>query len=614
MASTGKCPFCGAVVTSDQKNCPDCGGENPNYSEDQPRQIIRPKTLSELKEYCAERGMPLLRMRFFIGVNIQEPRAFGIYQEGGRFIVYKNKSDGSRAVRYNGPDEAYAVNEIYTKLIEECHNRGINPDPPGTSAGIPAPVQTRAWSGSDYGTGEQTEERKAAEREMFYRRQSEKKKKERNKILALVGIIAALIVFLVIGLRNGIPVPLEEGYYLGPSSAVYLYEDLGSDYSKWHIFRDGWVRTDMPFDTTRATSGKYQGKDILPEWNITELKLPEEIPEGYYRSGENLYYYNGKWVRCQPKTDRWSSDFLGYDDEGRLITDYAPLYQGTNFRPEWEGHEFIAKEGYYRYNGKTSYYDSQSESWYTYDSGWKASSYPVNNFGAYYEGTACSGEWECDEMPLTREFFKGYYVCGNCLFFYTGDSWYESEYHKTNSSFWTRDFTATRKKVSSYPDVSGWYSVGKQYPLYNAEMVILDPEECYQGLKNPAMLSRDFIQIGYYRQDNTTYYYDGSSWFYYSTIWRTSPTHPDTIEDYQGTAVSADWGTAAFCYPAAQRTTRNSNSSNDNSRYSDSRDSYSNSRNDNRHSNSRDSDWDSDWGGNDYDSWDSGGSDWDSDW
>ena len=106
MASTGKCPFCGAVVTSDQKNCPDCGSENPYYSEDLPRQILQPKTLSELKEYCAERGMPLLRMRFFIGVNNQEPRVYGIYQEGSRFIVYKNKSDGSRAVRYDGPDEA----------------------------------------------------------------------------------------------------------------------------------------------------------------------------------------------------------------------------------------------------------------------------------------------------------------------------------------------------------------------------------------------------------------------------------------------------------------------------------------------------------------------------
>ena len=27
MASTGKCPFCGAVETSDQKQCPECGAE-----------------------------------------------------------------------------------------------------------------------------------------------------------------------------------------------------------------------------------------------------------------------------------------------------------------------------------------------------------------------------------------------------------------------------------------------------------------------------------------------------------------------------------------------------------------------------------------------------------
>ena len=46
-------------------------------------------------------------MRFFIGEDFREARAFGIYKAGeNRFVVYKNKSDGSRAVRYDGPDEA----------------------------------------------------------------------------------------------------------------------------------------------------------------------------------------------------------------------------------------------------------------------------------------------------------------------------------------------------------------------------------------------------------------------------------------------------------------------------------------------------------------------------
>ena len=87
-----------------------------------------PQTIEELKEYCAERGMPLLKMRFFIGEDYRNPKAFGIYRDGNNVVVYKNKADGQRAIRYQGPDEKYAVSEIFAKLLEECHNRGIYPD------------------------------------------------------------------------------------------------------------------------------------------------------------------------------------------------------------------------------------------------------------------------------------------------------------------------------------------------------------------------------------------------------------------------------------------------------------------------------------------------------
>ena len=149
MASTGKCRFCGGAVRSDERNCPQCGGANENYVADTPRTVFLPKTMDELKEYCSERGMPLLRMRFFIDENYQQPRAFGIYRDGNDFVVYKNKSDGSRSVRYRGPDEAHAVNELFLKLLEECHNRGIYPDgKPATRSASTGSTATR----STYGT------------------------------------------------------------------------------------------------------------------------------------------------------------------------------------------------------------------------------------------------------------------------------------------------------------------------------------------------------------------------------------------------------------------------------------------------------------------------------
>lgn len=128
MASTSKCPYCDSTVRSDQERCPGCGAPNALYVVDTPRTVFQPKTIEELQEYCAERGMPLLRMRFFIGEDCREPKAFGIYRDGKNVVVYKNKSDGSRAVRYQGPDEARGVRELYEKLLQECHNRGIYPD------------------------------------------------------------------------------------------------------------------------------------------------------------------------------------------------------------------------------------------------------------------------------------------------------------------------------------------------------------------------------------------------------------------------------------------------------------------------------------------------------
>ena len=49
---------------------------------------------------------PYETTRFFIGINYKKPKAFGIYQDGDQFIVYKNKANGERAIRYQGTDEA----------------------------------------------------------------------------------------------------------------------------------------------------------------------------------------------------------------------------------------------------------------------------------------------------------------------------------------------------------------------------------------------------------------------------------------------------------------------------------------------------------------------------
>ena len=128
MPSIAECPFCGGKVASDQMKCPFCGAANELYVEHRRSLHNVPRSIGGLTAWCAERGIVPSHMRFFIGEDFREPCAFGIYRDSDRFIVYKNKSGGDRIVRYDGPDEAYAVRELFAKLLDECHSRGIYPE------------------------------------------------------------------------------------------------------------------------------------------------------------------------------------------------------------------------------------------------------------------------------------------------------------------------------------------------------------------------------------------------------------------------------------------------------------------------------------------------------
>lgn len=131
-----KCNYCGAMIDETADRCPNCGaplsGANRTASE-------QPKTIEELKGWYAARHLPPEEItRFFIGKNIQEPKAFGIYQNAvGDFVVYKNKSTGERAIRYQGADEAYAVNELYQRLKAEIVDQKANR--PSNLSSTPAP-------------------------------------------------------------------------------------------------------------------------------------------------------------------------------------------------------------------------------------------------------------------------------------------------------------------------------------------------------------------------------------------------------------------------------------------------------------------------------------------
>ena len=127
-----KCEYCSAMIDETSERCPNCGaplsGANRTSNE-------QPKTIEELQAWYVAHHLPPEEItRFFIGKNITEPKAFGIYKDGnGDCVVYKNKSTGERAIRYQGSDEAYAVNELYQRLraeiVDQKANRPSNQPP-----------------------------------------------------------------------------------------------------------------------------------------------------------------------------------------------------------------------------------------------------------------------------------------------------------------------------------------------------------------------------------------------------------------------------------------------------------------------------------------------------
>ncbi len=266
MASTNTCPYCGSTVTSKDKVCPSCGAPNEGYVSETERQIFLPKTIEELKEYCSERGMPLLKMRFFIGEDYRQPKAFGIYQDGGNFIVYKNKANGDRAVRYSGPDEEHAVGELFAKLLEECHNRGIYPD----------------------GKAPETSSRG-------------KTKKKKTHPLAVL-ILAIFMITSLISTVSSCVAHRNDGYYSTGNGTVYYH--YGSDWYYTYDINDAgyWYEADgFPAESYEEYA---LGEDWDSDWGVSNFKNSstwEEIQESHSSSSSDY--------------DSWDSSDTDWDSD-----------------------------------------------------------------------------------------------------------------------------------------------------------------------------------------------------------------------------------------------------------------------------------------------------------
>ena len=260
MASTNQCKYCGSTVSSSDERCPYCGAPNEGYIVDTERQIFLPQTIEELKEYCSERGMPLLKMRFFIGEDYRNPKAFGIYQDGENFIVYKNKANGQRAIRYQGPDEKFAVSELFAKLLEECHNRGIYPD-------------GRVPESSASGTRQRT--------------------KKRSGLLAPIICIIACLLFSAVCAVISHHQHRNDGYYNPGDGTVYYH------------YGTHWYYT---YDTN--DSGYWYEADDFPSADYEEYAMGEDWDSNW---GVSNFKSSSTWDEINESHSSSSSDYDSWD-------------------------------------------------------------------------------------------------------------------------------------------------------------------------------------------------------------------------------------------------------------------------------------------------------------
>ena len=269
--ATLRCEYCGSSMSADVQTCPQCGAPNPYYlpgASAAPAGTGRPRTIAELQNYCASKGMPLEKMRFFIGEDYREPRAFGIYREGSDFVVYKNKADGSRAIRYRGPDEAHAVGELYDKLMAE-HELRSNLRQPSASSGTTRSGGRRRGS--------------------FLR----------NIVLPLVILFALSSIFSAVSNRIH---HRNDGYYRVGEDLFYRYG------AAWFMdsYGDDWYEVDsFPYEDYREY---YQGNQYDDSWggsSFTDSHIWEEIQSSDSDSGGDSFDYDG-WDSGD--TD-WDSDW-----------------------------------------------------------------------------------------------------------------------------------------------------------------------------------------------------------------------------------------------------------------------------------------------------------------
>ncbi|MBR3697530.1 MAG: hypothetical protein IKM97_04650 [Clostridia bacterium] len=227
-----------------------------------------PKTIEELKQWYIDRKLPPEETtRFFIGKNYEGAKAFGIYmdEETEDFIVYKNKADGTRVIRYQGKNQATAVRELFLKLKDEIANQKSN---------------NIRYNSSNY----------IGNRNNSYR--STKKSSSFLPNFLIFGIFGGIFI-IMFAVMFFFP---KRGYYLYNNDYYYYQNGTWYEYTK----SSGWFRTDKPKELSKHHKNYYQSYDYSTYYYIDNFEY-----SGYYEepSSDDDDWSSSDW----DSGDSWDS-------------------------------------------------------------------------------------------------------------------------------------------------------------------------------------------------------------------------------------------------------------------------------------------------------------------
>ena len=276
------CSFCGALIPRNKavgqteqasaaavQSAPEAGSARPK------RRVQTPQTIEELLAFCERHELPLSKMRFFIGLDYPGAKAYGIFQDAnGDFVVYKNKADGSRAVRYRGPDEAYAVKELFEKLKTEASSQRAH----AAAARTPGFPASSAHANNPYNYP--------------YRAAKRPRKRKANALLiAIIAAAAAITIGRTAAAihNNTQQVPhFSQGYYQYNDNYYYNYHD------DWYLYNNdvgSWYPIYTIDDELTENSGDYYSSYSYDD----DYGVESFSDSGYYESASGSSSYSSDW-------------------------------------------------------------------------------------------------------------------------------------------------------------------------------------------------------------------------------------------------------------------------------------------------------------------------------